>query len=77
LRRSQDWISKDVDIRQLLIETHGIPVKHGLQPSAFFDDIEAAGFAMFSKEPNTHPDSGGRANEWSFVKLRSDFFGKS
>jgi Methyltransferase domain len=57
-----------------LIETHRIPVKIGLQPSAFFDGIEKAGFALFSKEPNIHPDAGGKSIEWSYVKLRDDFF---
>jgi hypothetical protein len=65
-----------VDIRQLLIETHWIPATYGLdlQPSTFFEDIQEAGFAMFSKEPNTHPAPQGNCIEWSFVKLRSDFF---
>jgi Methyltransferase domain len=70
----QDWIRDDLDVRQLLIETHRIPVKIGLQPSTFFDGIERAGFALFSKEPNIHPDAGGKSIEWSYVKLRSDFF---
>jgi Methyltransferase domain len=71
----QDWISDAVDIRQLLIETHGIPTELGVEPSDFFDDIEKAGFALFSKEPNIHPHVGGNCVEWGFVKLRKEFFG--
>jgi hypothetical protein len=41
----------------------------------FFDDIQRAGFAMFSKEPNIYRTVGGRAVEWSFVKLDKAFFG--
>jgi hypothetical protein len=76
---AKDWISKDFDIRQLLVETHGFPATFGLQlqPSAFFDDIQEAGFAMFSKEANTYPGVSGTCIEWGFVKLRSDFFGKA
>jgi Methyltransferase domain len=75
LSLSQDWISDSVDIRQLLIETHGIPTDLGVEPSDFFDDIEKAGFAMFSKEPNIHPANGGKCVEWGYVKLRKEFFG--
>jgi len=60
-----------VDIRQLLLETHNLPEpgddprnnKGGhwfpakLEFAQFFDDIERAGFAMYSKEPNIHPIS--------------------
>lgn len=65
-----------VDIRQLLLETHNLPqpgddphknkgghwfpAKTPLTPSQFFDDIERAGFAMYSKEPNIHPQAGVR-----------------
>jgi Methyltransferase domain len=72
----QDWISDSVDIRQLLIETHRLPTEElGVHPADFFDDIEKAGFAMFSKEPNIHPIVAGRCVEWGFVKLRKEFFG--
>jgi Methyltransferase domain len=68
----QDWIRNDVDIRQLLIETHSI--SNVTDPSDFLTDIESAGFAMFSKEVNSLPVSGGRCVEWSFIKLRRPFF---
>jgi Methyltransferase domain len=71
----QDWISDAVDIRQLLVETHSLARNANLQPSVFFDDIQRAGFAMFSKEPNIYRTVGGRAVEWSFVKLDKAFFG--
>ena len=70
----KDWLEPTkTDIRQLLLETHNLPMsaekpqlnKGGhwfpatskLTPSQFFDDIEAAGFAMYSKEPNIHPQA--------------------
>jgi Methyltransferase domain len=68
---SQDWISDEVDIRQLMIETHRLG--NG-RPAEFFDDIQRAGFALFSKEPNIFPAVGGRCVEWSFVKLHQDFY---
>jgi Methyltransferase domain len=46
-----------------------------VEPSDFFDDIEKAGYALFSKEPNIHPHVGGNCVEWGFVKLRKEFFG--
>lgn len=73
----QDWISDDVDIRQLMIETHALASRENVRPSEFFDDIEHAGFAMFSKEPNIHPSVKGRCVEWSFVKLDKAFFAAS
>jgi Methyltransferase domain len=68
---NQDWISDEVDIRQLMIETHRLGPGN---PADMFDDIQHAGFAMFSKEPNIFPMVGGRCVEWSFVKLHRDFF---
>ena len=46
-----------------------------MNPADFFDDIEKAGFAMFSKEANIHPIVGGKCVEWGYVKLRKEFFG--
>jgi Methyltransferase domain len=54
-----------------MIETHRLGPGN---PADMFDDIQRAGFAMFSKEPNIFPMVGGRCVEWSFVKLRRDFF---
>jgi Methyltransferase domain len=61
-----------VDIRQLMIETHRLGNGN---PSAFFDGIQGAGFALFSKDPNILVS--GNAIEWSFVKIHRDFFGGS
>jgi Methyltransferase domain len=58
-----------------LIETHDLPTDLAVKPSDFFDDIEKAGFALFSKEPNIHPNVGGKCVEWGYVKLRKEFFG--
>jgi Methyltransferase domain len=71
LANNQDWISDEVDIRQLMIETHRLGPGN---PADMFDDIQHAGFAMFSKEPNIFPMVGGRCVEWSFVRLHRDFF---
>jgi Methyltransferase domain len=60
-----------------MIETHSLAKKTSVRPSEFFDDIEHAGFAMFSKEPNIHPTVKGRCIEWSFVKLDKAFFGST
>jgi Methyltransferase domain len=72
---AQDWIGIDVDIRQLLVETHGLAEGKGVKTSDFFDDIQKAGFAMFSKEPNIHPQSTPGCAEWSFLRLDKAFFG--
>ena len=77
----RDWISHD--IRQILIETHGVPSPsvegnvwhHGaLQVAAFFDAFRDNDFAMFSKEVNVH--GGGRCIEFSYLKLHPDFWGE-
>jgi Methyltransferase domain len=73
----QDWISDAVDIRQLLIETHHLAEGTDVKPSDFFDDIQNAGFALFSKEPNIHPLASPGCSEWSFVKLDKAFFGEN
>jgi Methyltransferase domain len=56
-----------------MVETHGL---WNGNAAVFFDDIQDAGFAMFSKEPNTLVPSGDCV-EWSFVKLRREFFRRS
>lgn len=86
----KDWLSPQLDVRQLLIETHNLPKPDGnpqsntgghwfpiatdVKPNQFFDDIENAGFAMFSKEPNIHPNSAGNGIEFAYIKLHPDFF---
>jgi hypothetical protein len=75
----KDWIS--ADIRQVIIQTHGVPSPvrgnqwhhKSMQVSDFFDSFTENNFAMFSKE--LVPKSGGNCIEFSFVKLHSDFWG--
>jgi hypothetical protein len=75
----KDWIS--ADIRQVLIETHGVPSpvegngwhQAPMQVAAFFDAFRANNFAMFSKEVNVH--GGGTCVEFSYMKLHPDFWG--
>jgi hypothetical protein len=56
------------------VETHGVN-KYDVKTNDFFDDIQRAGFALFSKEIN--PYSPGDCLEWSFVKLSKDFFNRT
>jgi hypothetical protein len=75
----KDWISRD--IRQILIETHGVPSPvrgnewhHApMKVSNFFDAFRENNFAMFSKEVDVF--SVGTCSEFSFVKLHPDFWG--
>jgi hypothetical protein len=77
----KDWIS--ADIRQVLIQTHGVPspvsgnqwYHKSMQVSDFFDAFTENNFAMFSKE--VVPYSGGNCIEFGFVKLHSDFWGSA
>lgn len=66
----QDWI--DLDIRQILIETHSLPQNKSLGLK-FFDAFIQNHFAMFSKEVN--PWGGGQHVEFSYIKLHPDFLG--
>ncbi len=62
----RDWIDHGHNIRQLLLETHALPMpRHfeskwwpypasSLLPTTFFDDLQAANFYLYSKEPNTY-----------------------
>ena len=63
-----EWLN-DVDLRQILVETHGAPM-----PSAknFFYSLHDAGYVIFSKEANY--GAGARAIEYAFLKMSSDFF---
>ena len=71
----QDWLHPDVDIRQVLIETHGIRE----EPNLFFNRFLDMGFVPFSKEANTHPMAKptGQLFEWGFVKLHPNFLRRS
>lgn len=82
----KDWI--DADLRQIMIETHELPVADkekrtalGILPavvaSEVFDTFKQNGFVLFSKEVNTHRGLG-RSCRWSesfvcFVVTRDQF----
>jgi hypothetical protein len=77
----KDWIS--ADIRQILIEAHGVPSPESgnewhhspMKVSDFFDAFTDNNFAMFSKETNMF--GGGIGVEFSYVKLHPDFWGST
>lgn len=59
----------------MCVETHYLGdgfFRYGVKTSDFFDDLQRAGFAMFSKELNFY--SRGDVVEWSFIKLSKEFF---
>lgn len=64
------------DIRQILIETHGLPNKDNVGPYAFFNAMIENHYVLFSKEANTHPGARphGLFYEWSWLKLHPNFF---
>jgi Methyltransferase domain len=67
----KDWLHPNVNIRQVLVETHVIPS----EPSHFFDRFVDVGFVPFSKEANSHPNAKPFGNffEWGFLRLHHDF----
>lgn len=69
-RSYKDWLS-NIDIGQLLVETHRVPAI----ANQFFQDLHDAGFAMFHKEPNT-ASAKGECVEFSFIRLKPSFFDK-
>jgi hypothetical protein len=68
----QDWISSssDVDIRQILVETHNNPMPAALD---FFTSLQNANYVTFHKEPNTQY-ADGNCQEYAFLKLDPQFF---
>jgi Methyltransferase domain len=70
----QDWLNPDVDIRQILVETHVLPGDR----NHFFDRFLDMGFVPFSKEANTHPGAqpAGVLFEWGWIRLHPDFLGR-
>ena len=69
----QDWLDPTkVDIRQILVETHGLPSE---SPNAYFDRFAEMGFVLFSKEANTHPWAKpfGTYFEWGYIRLHRNF----
>lgn len=65
----QDWVAPDVDIRQILVETHNAPMPNARD---FFFGLHDAGFVVFSKEANYLNGAG--CVEYGFVKLSTNFF---
>ena len=65
----KDWLT--VDIRQIQVELHGVPSNK----NQLFVDLKRAGYAVFSKEPNTL-GCGGRCIEYAFLKLDPKFAGQ-
>ena len=72
----RDWLN--VDIRQLLVETHSL-CEDGIEASiAFFEDIRNAGYVTVSREANIHPQATQQGNmgfEWTFLRLSKRFMG--
>jgi Methyltransferase domain len=64
-----DWLQPNIDIRQILIETHSLKCT----PNIFFDRFFDMGYVLYSKEANTHPNSKDECYEWGFLKLHPNF----
>jgi hypothetical protein len=80
----KDWIKED--IRQILVETHELPLENQVRQTEFgkipmmgatdyFDAFEENGFVMFAKEINSPNWNGigGRCSEWSYIKMAPEF----
>ena len=65
----EQWLDEEVDLRQILVETHSVPMPHAKN---FFYDLHDAGYVIFSKEANFL--MGGSGVEFAFLKLRPNFF---
>jgi Methyltransferase domain len=67
----EDWIRPEVDVRQVLLETHTLPEK----PNTFFDRFMDTGFVIFKKEINSHPSAKPCCAfiEWGFLRLHTNF----
>lgn len=75
----KDWIEHD--IRQILIETHGVPTPQGtpkarwykkpLDVSQYYKQYSDNGYALFSKDPN-----GELSLELCFIKLDKGFWNR-
>jgi Methyltransferase domain len=67
----RDWLDPSADIRQILVETHGVPE----WSAEFFDRFFNMGFVLFAKEANTHPDAmpAGQLYEWGWFRMHPDF----
>mmetsp|Transcript_9158 Transcript_9158/g.13225 ORF Transcript_9158/g.13225 Transcript_9158/m.13225 type:complete len:170 (-) Transcript_9158:269-778(-) len=68
----QDWFEPDVDLRQILVETHSLPEKPK-EALEYFYAFQKHNYYLFHKEPNIHPKAGGEGIEWGYIKLHPDF----
>lgn len=66
----EDWFN--LDIRLLLVETHGLPNKTKTALDYFYG-FQKANFYLYHKEPNIHPKAKGEGIEWAYIKLHPDF----
>ena len=75
----QDWfdfsndgtdINGPLRINQLLVEVHGTPQDH---VNDFFDRMRAENFVIFHKQADTEIFAG-TSQDYSFLKLKPDFF---
>jgi len=66
----RDWY--DVDIRQVMVETHSLPNRTELILD-FFYGFQQHDFYLFHKEPNIHPNAKGDGIEWAYIRLHPDF----
>jgi len=65
----KDWLSVDLDLRQILVEVHGTPSN----VNDFFETLQNENYVTFHKEPNTKY-SIGNCLEYAFLKLDPSFF---
>jgi Methyltransferase domain len=75
----KDWVT--VDIRQILIQTHGVPSPNSLKVPGFFSSFQDSNFARFSRKMITEDegdfDKGHYTHhtiEIGFIKLRPEFW---
>ena len=70
----KDWFR--FDVRQILVETHGLPEK---QQTAldFFYGFQQSHFYLYHKEPNIHPRAKGEGIEWAYIRLDPEFYDES
>jgi len=66
----KDWF--EVDIRQVLVETHSLPPESDTALN-FFYGFQRANFFLYHKEPNIHPRAHGEGIEWAYIRLHPDF----
>ena len=68
-RTYKEWLDEDIDLRQILVETHRVPMP---EAKNFFYSLHDAGYVIFSKEANYLLSAKGV--EYAFLKLSQNFF---